>query len=159
MIINIWLVLSDQAQNIVIESLRWDEETQGEYAGPLRRRSRRLFEYMQDDTTRSRLFKPWTNPQGTFHLWSIDFDDEKDTLQLVRDEIDFLIATYPNQIQVVGAWHFEDGAQVGTRGGGDPIYPIPNWLWRFMPDSVGAASNADLNDINLLYGQSPRDFS
>ena len=113
MIINIWLALSDQAQDIVIESLRWDEEAQGPYTGPLRNRSRRLFEYMQDNTTRRRLFKPWTNPQGTFHLWSIDFDDEKEALQLVRDEIDFLMTEYPNQISVLGAWRL-DGRQAGA---------------------------------------------
>ena len=164
MIINIWLALSDQAQDIVIESLRWDEEAQGPYTGPLRNRSRRLFEYMQDNTTRRRLFKPWTNPQGTFHLWSIDFDDEKEALQLVRDEIDFLMTEYPNQISVLGAWRL-DGRQAGANYDQDgnrtseATYPIPNFLWRFMPDSVGATSNADLQDINLLYGQTPRDFS
>jgi hypothetical protein len=38
---------------------------------------------------------------------------------------------------------------------GTPTYPIPSYLWQFIP---GAASNADLRDVNLLYGQSPRVF-
>jgi len=210
MLINIWLVLEDQAQDIVIESLRWDEETQGEYTGPLRPRSRRLFEYMQDDAARRRLFKPWTNAQGTFHLWSITFDDRKAVLQEIRDEILYLIDQYPDRIQIVGAWK-GDGAMVGCQlvltevpnpdyvgepfeipnpdyqpdpelpdydpretirnpawvpetiiersQTGTPTFPIPTWLWRFMPDSAGATSNADLTDVNVLYGQSPRVFS
>lgn len=162
MIINVWLGISDAAQNIVRTALQWDEETQGPYDGPLTRRQRRLFEYMQDETTRRRLFKKATLAGTTYNLWSIDFDDTKDTLQLIRDEIDGLIAQYPNQIAVLGAWHFEDGAQVGTRNGGDPVYPIPNFLWRFLPDPLPdgatATSNADLQDINLLFGQAPRQF-
>jgi hypothetical protein len=54
---------------------------------------------------------------------------------------------------------------------GNPIYPIPNNLYLFMPDIVEydengneisrtpATSNDDLRDINLLVGQEPRDFT
>lgn len=168
MLINIWLAISDAAQDVVIESLRWDEESQGEYTGPLSNRQRRLFQYMQDDTTRRRLFKPTTLAGTTYNLWSIDFADDAETLRLVRDELDALMAQYPNQIGILGAWR-KDGRQVGAsydeQGNrtSEAAYPIPNWLWRFMPDDADgnptASSNADLRDINLLYGQSPRDFS
>jgi hypothetical protein len=63
------------------------------------------------------------------------------------------MADYPNQIAIVGAWGW-DGQQLGP-----PHYPIPDYLWRFMPPEVGATSNADLVDVNLLMGQAPRDFS
>jgi len=162
-IINIWLGISDAAQNVVRTALQWDEEAQGPYTGPLTNKQRRLFEYMQDETTRRQLFKKATLAGTTYILWSIDFDDSVTVLQLIRDEIDGLMAEYPNQIAVLGAWHFEEGAQVGTRSGGNPVYPIPAFLWRFMPDDEDgnptATSNADLTDINLLYGQAPRAFS
>lgn len=168
MFINVWMAVSDAAQNVIIEALRWDEESQGQYSGPLTRRQRRLFEYMQDETTRRRLFKKPTLAGTTYNLWSIDFNDDAETLQLVRDEIEGLMAQYPSQIAVLGAWR-KDGRQVGASYDQDgnrtseAAYPLPNFLWRFMPDDAGgnptATSNADLRDINLLYGQAPRDFS
>lgn len=207
---NIWLGISDAAQDIVLEYLNWDTETQGDYTGPLRKRSQRLFEYMQDGTNRRRLWQK-TNLGGTdYNLWSIDLDDRLDTLQQVRDELDFLIATYPNQIAILGAWKW-DGAMVGCTlvltevpnpdyvgepywipnpdyqpdpelpdydprenirnpawvpetiversQTGTPTYPLPTYLWRFMPAEDGATSNADLRNVNLLYGQGERVFS
>ena len=160
--VNIWLGVSDAAQDVIVEGLRWDEETQGPYSGPLTRPQRRVFEYMQDEASRRRLFTKPTLAGTVYNLWSIDFYDEMETLQAIRDEIDGLIAQYPNQISILGAWHWE-GDQVGTRGGGDPLYPLPAFLWRFLPDPLPdgtiPASNADLQDVNLLFGQSPRDFS
>ena len=215
MFVNVWMALSDAAQDIVIESLRWDEETQGDYTGPLRNRSRRLFEYMQQDATRRRLWISPTLAGTVYNLWSIDFNDEGSVLQEVRDEIDFLIAEYPNQISVLGAWK-ETGEQFGTEHvytttveevtysilnpdydpneflddevtpnpdydpnyvirvtedqdvtritgkTGTAEYPLPDFLWRFLPnplpDGTIPASNADLVDINLLFGQRPRSF-
>ena len=46
MIINIWLGISAAAQDLVIEALRWDEESQGSYTGPITNRQRKLFEYI-----------------------------------------------------------------------------------------------------------------
>lgn len=214
MFVNVWLAISDAAQATVIESLQWDEETQGDYTGPLRPRSRLLFEYMQDETSRRRLFTKPTLQGTVYNLWSIDFDDKGSILQEVRDEIDFLIAQYPNQIAVLGAWK-DDGAMVGCQlvvtdvpnpaytgepfmipnpdfnndpedpaydprteirnplwvpetiversQTGTPTYPLPTFLWRFLPDPLpdgsSPASNADLVDINLLLGQSKRVFA
>jgi hypothetical protein len=39
---------------------------------------------------------------------------------------------------------------------GTPTYPIPSYLWRFIP---GAASNDDLADVNRVMGQAPRVFT
>lgn len=159
MFVNIWLAISDAAQTVVLEYLNWDEEADGEYTGPLRERSQRLFSYMQDQASRRRLFTKPTLQGTVYNLWSIEFEeDSRDTLQAIRDELDFLIGEYPNQIAITGAWDW-DGNQIGT----PPIYPIPDYLWRFLPDPLPdgtvPASNADLVDVNLLYGQSPRDFS
>ena len=162
MIINVWIGISEAAQTVVKTSLGWNEETQGAYTGPLRPRSRKLFEYMQDEVARRSLFSKATLAGTVYNLWSVDFDDSGNVLQLVRDEIDFLIAQYPNQIAVLGAWKM-DGKQVGATYDENGVrltpatYPIPNYTWRFMP--AGALSNADLTDVNVLYGQSPRDFS
>ena len=208
---NVWLAISDAAQALVIESLRWDEEADGPYTGPLRNRSRKLFAYMQQDAVRRRMFASATLSGTVYNLWSIDFYDTGSMLRDVRDELDFLIDTYPNQIAVLGAWK-DTGEQYGTEHvytttvesvtystlnpdydpneflddgvtpnpdydpnfvirvtedqevaritgmTGTPTYPLPNYLWRFMPAELAAASNADLQDINLLAGQSPRSF-
>ena len=213
MFANIWLGISDAAQAIVIESLRWDEETQGEYTGPLRKRSRRLFEYMQDDATRRSLFAKASIAGTDYNLWSISFDDTAAVLQLVRDEIDYLMSEYPSQISVLGAWKW-DGAMFGCElvltevpnpayvgepfeipnpayqpdpelddydprenlrnpawvpetitersQTGTPMYPLPNYAWRFMPTPEGGtapSSNTDLTDVNVLMGQANRIFS
>ena len=155
---NIWLSVSDAAQAVIIESIDWPEDTP--YTGPLRPRSRRLFTYMDDHATRRKLF---TKPvlQGiTYNLWSLEFDDEKETLQAVGDELDYLMGQYPAQIAVCGAWRW-DGQQI--RNLGIAVYPIPSWLWRFLPDPMrdgtSPTSNDDLHDVNLLQGQYPRDFT
>ena len=207
---NIWLAISDAAQDVVLEYLRWDTETQGEYTGPLRRRSQRLCEYMQDETNRRRLFSKPTLAGTVYNLWSIDFEDDPTVLQEVEDEILYLQGEYPNQISVLGAWK-ADGAMVGCQlvltevpnpdyvgepfmipnpdfnddpespdydprteirnplwvpetitersQTGTPRYPLPNFLWQFLPAEDGATSNADLRDVNLLFGQAKRVFS
>jgi hypothetical protein len=174
LIVNIWIALSDTAQSVVVTALRWDAESQGEYSGPLTSRQIRLFKYMQDDALRRSMYASATLQGTTYNLWSIDFDTSKSTLQSIQDEIDGLIAQYPNQIAIVGAW-LMDGRQAGTQWAdeertattGTPVYPIPNWLWRFMPQLLDGdgnplptqpSSNADLQDVNLLFGQTPRIF-
>ncbi len=151
---NIWLGTSQNVVDIAIESLQWDEETQGAYTGPLRNRSRKLFEMMQDARNREAQFnKP--NIGGTvYRLWSLDFEETLATLLLVEEEIVHLEGQFPNELVLVGAWKW-NGSQYGT----PPRHPIHNRAWEFMPADDGATSNADLRDVNLLFGQSPRDFS
>jgi hypothetical protein len=60
MIVNVWIALRLSAEATVIESLQWDEDAQGPYTGPLRAKSRKLFTYMKDGTTRRRLFSTAT---------------------------------------------------------------------------------------------------
>ena len=81
---NIWLATSQNVVDIARESLSWDEETQGPYTGPLRNRSRRLFEYMQDARNREALFNKPTLGGTVYRLWSLDFDDNTATLLLVE---------------------------------------------------------------------------
>jgi hypothetical protein len=68
----------------------------------------------------------------------------------------------------LGSWWYDTGIQGGMQPPliendpptGTPFYPIPNNAYLFMPDLDGIppTSNADLRDINLLFGQHPRDF-
>lgn len=213
--VNIWLGVSTDLQAIARESLTWDESTQGDYTGPLRNRSRRLFEYMQDVESRQRIFDTPTLGGRDYKLWSLDFEDDTSVLLLVEEEINHLATQYPNEIAILGAWK-ADGAMIGctlvetevpnpeytgepyeipnpdydpnyelSEGVENPDYDpretirnpayVPEFLtersqtgtprvalapqtWRFQ-ESLGATSNADLVDGNLLLGQSPRIFS
>ena len=116
--VELMLVLRDDAQTLIIERLKWDEETQGEYTGPVTDRTNRLFSYMQDFTQRQKLFKSPTIGGNVYHAWSFMFDESGDVLQKVQDEIDFLVGEYPNHVIVVGAYVFKVGdimcRQAGT---------------------------------------------
>lgn len=210
MIVNVWIALSDTAKDRVVEYLRWDEETQGDYNGPLTREQGMLFEYMQDRATRIGTFAKPTLSGRQAELWQLDFDTDTDPVARIRRVLDELIAAYPGRLAIVGVWK-RDGAMLGCQlvltevanpdyvgepfripnpnfnddvespdydprktlrnpawvpetivqrsQTGTPTYPLPNYLWRFMPDWVGATSNADLTDVNLLFGQQPRVFS
>lgn len=157
MIINLWLAVSDAAQATVLEGLRWDTESQGPYTGPLTPRQLRMFEYMQDDTVRRALFKSADVSGTTVNLWSIDFDEDKDTLLAVSDVLNGLIAQYPNQIAIVGVWK-PDGAMLGTTlvltevpnpaYNGEP-YRIPNP--DFQPDLELPDFDSRAELLNPLY--------
>ena len=200
------LALRDDAQALIIERLKWDEET--EYTGPVTDRTNRLFSYMQDFTQRQKLFKTPLINGNIWTLWSFMFDESGDVLQLVQDELDFLTTEYPNHIIIAGAFTFEVGdlacRQVGTQlvidtrtvtktwsvlnpdyqpdpeepdfddryvlritgdveeeyvsgHTGTPTYPIHPRLIEFMPDAEGVPAT-ELADINLMFGQPPRNF-
>ncbi len=152
---NLWLGTSQNVVDIAVESLNWDEETQGEYTGPLRNRSRMLFELMQDARNREAQFAKPVFGGTTFRMWSLDFEETVERMLLVEAEIIHLEGEYPGELDIVGAWKW-NGNQVG--GNNTPRHSIHNQAWQFMPAWVGATSNADLQDINLLLGQAPRNF-
>lgn len=163
--INVWLALRDDAQAAIRERLTWDEESQGPYTGPVPDRVARVFEKMGDRATVQRLFKTPTIANRQWTIWSILFDENKNVMQRVKAELDHLEASYPNRIQIVGAWHYDTGRQVGADydDSGNrislPLYPVPGLLSNFMPDDPDGSPNAALRDVNLYYGQAPRDFS
>ena len=160
--VNFWLIISDAAQDIVLEFLNWPEDS--EYTGPLRPQSQRLFLYMDDHATRRQLFAKGVVLQSiTYNMWNFELRDTGEVLNAVRDEIDYLIGEYPNQLQVIGSWRWN-----GNQFGDPPFYPIPDWAWKFMPpryEDDGTlspdqpSSNDDLIDVNLVQGQHPREFS
>lgn len=80
----------------------------------------------------------------------------------VEEHAKELMADYPGEVLLLGAWDVRTGKRLTD------LHPD---AWRLMPDvvtydsegnvtsTIPASSNADLRDINLLMGQSPRDFA
>ena len=112
-IINVWIAIRDDAQALIHERLTWDEESQGEYSGPVTDRQAKLFGYMADRDTTQRLFRT-DSLARVWTLWSVYFDLPGNILQKVKAELDQLALDYPNHIKLIGAWHW-DGRQVGTQ--------------------------------------------
>ncbi len=152
MIVNVWLALRDDAQSAIVTRLNWDEGSQGEYTGPVPDRTARLFQKMADRANVQRLFRVATLNSRQWTLWNVYFNEKVGVLQKVQDELDGLATDYPNQFIIAGAWHW-NGDQV-------PAYPPHPQLIELMPDvdDIGTRP-VDLSDVNLLLGQSPRDFS
>ncbi len=157
---NIFLALRDDADSQVRIYL---SDTDDEYTGPVPLRAGRVFRYFEDEAVVRNLW-PTVNVSGNdYHLYSISFSNEDYTFGQIRDEIDWLLATYGGQIFVLGAWRW-DGEQFQDAQG-DPIYPIHPRLIDFMPpiwnqdDPPTYTPATELTDVNLLAGQSPRNFS
>ena len=108
------LALRDDAHDAIVTRMTWDEESQGEYTGPVTDRQYKLFSYMQDFTQRQKLFRKPTLGGRVWTLWSVMFDDDIDVLQIIQDEIDQLALDYPSQVVIAGAFHWA-GNQVGTQ--------------------------------------------
>lgn len=114
MIVNVWLVLRANAQALIVTRLNWDESVDGVYSGPVPDRAFRLFRLMADWEVVQAIFRIDTDGANDWHLWNVYFNKPKDILLKIRDEIDWLLANFPNQTRVGGAWHF-DSRQVGTQ--------------------------------------------
>ena len=149
-----------------------------DYSGPMDETTYKILTRMHDIDTVQGMFKTTTAGGKTYTLFSL----YPAGTAKAQETIDDMTAKWPAHFIVVGAWHF-DGRQAGTQweldelgeptGGvtGTPTYPIPNTAYRLMPDTVTydengdeltrvpASSNADLRDINLWSGQTPRRFT
>ncbi len=175
---NVWLAVNQEILD-EFRRRRQIEAAGGEYTypvdGPMDDRSYEIFLNAKgDNAVVERLFKPVNNQGEILKLFSYNTPNRD-----FRDDIDYLEDTWGLDIRAVGAWWFDNGLQGGMRPAADPadppegtpIWPIPNNLYLFMPDYVEydqdgneisrtpATSNDDLRDINLLYGQTPRDFT
>lgn len=143
MFVNVWIALRDDAQAAIKERLNADDSGTL-YSGPVDDRTAKLFHRMVDRNNVQRLFNIATAGGRQYTLWSITFDEPGNVLQKIKDEIDRLATEYPNRFIVAGAWNW-DGSQIVD-------YPPDPRLDRFMPGGV-------VQDVNLIFGQSPRDFS
>ena len=171
MIINVWLTLRDDAQNLIKIRLNWDEETKGEYVGPVSDRQFKLFQLMHDRATVQRLFRVDRRIIRDWTLWSLYFNFPTAVLQKVKDELDALTLAFPNRVKIIGAWNW-DGRQI--KQGGTPVYPLHSRILKFMPDviiydindndtlampeEVSRTPATVPSDINLGLGQTPRQF-
>ena len=177
MIINVWLGVRDDAQALIVERLKWDDESQGEYAGAVPDRVLRFFQLMADWQIVQDIFRTDTDASRAWYLWNVSFDKPKDAMIKVKAELDWLLDTYTNQTRIGAAWHW-DGRQVGTQftydengvitgTTGTPVYPLHARLIEFMPDIVTYDDDGNetsrtrptvLSDVNLGLGQTPRQF-
>ena len=175
MLVNVWLGIRDDVQTAINTCLDWDDST--EYSGPVGDREKKIFQAMSDRAVVQSLFNKATINSNLWNLWSVYFDEPKDILIRVKNALDYLEATYPLQFVIAAAWHW-DGRQVGTQYTydegeitgitGTPTYPIHTKLIDFMPDIVTYDVDGNeltrtaatiLSDVNLLAGQSPREFT
>ena len=76
----------------------------------------------------------------TWHLWSLTF--KVDNLQQLNTVVQRLLDEYPSMVKLVGAWKW-DGTQL--------VAPDPR-IAKFLP-------NETRTDVNVVFGQNPRDFS
>ncbi len=178
MIVNVWLALRDDAQALVRERLAWDEETQGEYSGPVLDRAVRIFRMVAHLDAMGHMYRVDTPVSRAWSLWSLYFDKPVSMLLKVKDELDWLVATYTDRVKIGAAWHYSDGRQVGTTieydedGAetgmtGTPTYSLDSRLLEFMPNIVirdtdgnitSSERPTELSDVNLLQGQKERRF-
>jgi hypothetical protein len=107
---NVWLGLRQEAHALVMERLRWDEETDGPYSGPVTHRENQLFRYMADLEGTQRLFKVATVGGKQWTLWNLNFTER---LSAVKVRLDTLVAERGSMVAMVGAWNW-DGSQIGT---------------------------------------------
>ena len=154
--INAWLALREDAHALVRTAVRWDEETQGPYPGPLTTRQRKVFGAIHDLDNTQKLFRVDTIGARDWIVWSVYFDTN---LAAVKVELDQLALDYPNRLVIVGAWRW-DGTQLAD-------YPPHARILELMPDDVTYDEDGNetsrtrptvASDVNLLYGQSPRVF-
>lgn len=105
-----------------------------------------LFHEILDSDVLQNFLESWDAAGRTYRVWSL-YAPRPERVPPVRADFDTWIAAYPKDFAVMGAWRW-DGQQVGN----PPWYPIPDELINFMPRGV-------LEDVHLLVGQSPRDFT
>jgi hypothetical protein len=169
--VNIWIALRNGAHIAIKERVQWDEDRDGPYAGPVPNWVGRMFETIADRATVEKLFRRdrvWFSQGAVWRdwdLWSLNFDESRENLQLLGEKLADLELAYPSMVRVVGAWWW-DGRQVGTRfdANGDvvgtPTYPLDARLIEFMPDLDDQGTRpTEMGDVNLVFGQSPRRFS
>lgn len=146
--INVWIALRGDANSLVKDALDVNKPT-----GPIREREYKIFRVMHDRYIVQSMFKVPTIGGQTYHTYSVYF--ETSVASKAKTELDYLTSEYPSQFFILGSWRM-NGTQVNKTD-----YPIHANSWRIMPDLEGvpATSNADLRDINLLAGQSPRNFT
>lgn len=181
---NFWLGLSTDFKTELWQYIRNGDEppvepVQFPLLTNLSQDTKDFFNAIYDEGTLDRLFLGWNNGSKDFKLLSF-YANKPENVSQVRSDLDNMIATYPNDFSVLGAWHCADGRQIGTDWDseeppqiiGSPIYPVPAYTLNFMPDIIDNPGDpggeppvpptfkrpTQLSDINVLFGQVPRIF-
>jgi hypothetical protein len=142
-----------------------------------------LFRNSHDAENVAKLFKMWPGNAGQdFRVWSFYFAKP---LQgpLIRADIDEMAADYPGDFLPMGAWRTDNGHEVGATYDEFGVqtatgwWPVPAQVVNFMPDIMTDpgtpegpggippavppiyAPPIEPTDVNLLFGQVPRDFT
>ena len=149
--INVWLIVRDDAKIAISTAISTPES---QYSGPVNLKTRRIFETMADRAQVQKLFKSPSFGGNIYPLFSLYIDSSD--AQQAKAAVDYLITKYPSHIIIGGAWRW-DGSQI-------PNYPPHPQLIQIMPDvwdntSQSYIAPSQVEDINLMLGQSPRDFS
>jgi hypothetical protein len=118
---------------------------------------------------------------GTYRLYS--HYGEAAGEAIVKADVDLLIATYPSDLTVLGSWDNATGMELGATYDEFGVqtapgwYPVPATVLNYMPDILTDPGTPEgpggippavppifappivPTDVNLLFGQVPRDFT
>lgn len=138
--VNVWVAISASATTAIKEAL----DTQ-DYSGPVSATEIKIFRAMLNrDAIQAKLKTQILNGK-TWHLFSLNFTASAKA----KDALDYLAANRAGHFVIIGAWKW-DGEQVTKAG--EIVYPL-------HPQTVGFMPNGVLEDIQLLQGQQPRQFT
>jgi hypothetical protein len=110
---------------------------------------------------------------GTYRLYSHYGQSAGEGI--VKADVDLLIATYPSDLTVLGSWDNATGMELGATYDEFGVqtapgwYPVPATVLNYMPDIMLTPGDEVTpptyappivpTDVNLLFGQVPRDFT
>ena len=157
--VNVWIAMSQQALNEYKDARLLKKD----YTGPMDALTFDTLHRMADTDNVQAMFKRVPADGKEYTLFSLYLPASAEA----KTRIDHIAEQWLGHFIVIGAWNW-DGTQVEIAG--QIVYPVHAQAWRLMPDVIeydvggnetsrtAATSNSDLRDINLLQGQSPRDF-
>lgn len=155
MLFNVWASMSGEFQNELHAYIR--DETPAVAFPEINNISvytRQLFFEVVREGDYVKLFKTWAAAGRVYRIWSFYADKPDEAVNIIRADIDNLMAAYPQDFSIMGAWRFDDG----TEAGNGPWYPIPPQTINFMPDDENGDPATELSDVILRAGQHPRSF-
>lgn len=130
-----------------------------------------FFNGIYDEGALDRLFVQWDAAGRNYKMWSFYADKPSEGTQIIKADLDMLMNSYPQDFSMMGAWNCSSGTEVGA-GAGLEWYPVPHQVVNFMPDIMTDPGDPEADppipptfetsteprDINLLFGQTPRNF-
>ena len=87
---------------------------------------------------------------GNWQVYSLVYD--MPTWPEIEAAVELFKSENPGQTGVLGAWDYGTGEQIVDDA--VPVYPIPGYFSAYMPDD-----DPTIRDVNLYFGQTPRNFA